>query len=180
MNPPDDVTLIEQFVSARAILTTNQNLKIEPVLGTNRLLTKTGELLATIDLTTKPTIVDVRQGCDYWILLHQALSDRGFMIIGLSSQPGLMRYEAHLIPVGYKMHCAEAKSLWEIWSDRVKSFNCRDIRLDILLFDRGAWYPIQEVGCQRGVVSIQTLITTLNLQDGDYVTWLKQLAVSRA
>jgi hypothetical protein len=178
MNPPDDATLIEQFVSGNAALTANQNLKIEPAFGTNQLLTKAGGVLATIDLTVKPTVVEVRQGCDYWTLLHKSLSDRGFMITGLSTQVEFMRYEAQMIPAGYKMHCTEAKILWEAWSDSVQSFNSRDIRLDVLIRDRGDWYPIQEVACQRGIVSIQTLINTLSLQDGDYVTWLKRLAAS--
>ncbi|KAM3098502.1 hypothetical protein ACKFKG_05585 [Phormidesmis sp. 146-35] len=174
MNTPDDVTLIEQFLSRSAILTANQTLKIEPAFGTNRLLTTTGTLLATIDLTTKPIIVNVRQGCDYWVLLHEALSSQGFMMAGLSPQIGFMRYEAQMIPVGYTMHCTEARSLWEVWSDSVRSFNCRDIRLDVLIFDRSTWYPIQEVVGDRGIVSIQTLISKLSLQDGDYVTWLRR------
>jgi hypothetical protein len=180
MNPPNDVALIEQFVSASATATANHDLKIESAFGANQLLTKTGGLLATIDLISQPTVVEIRQGCDYWRLLHEALSDQGFMIAGLASQAGFIRYEAQMIPVGYKMNCTEAKILWEAWSDRVSSNNRPDIRLDVLIFDRSAWYPIQEVACQRGIVSIQTLINTLSLQDGDYVTWLKRLVVGES
>lgn len=174
MNIPDDATLIEQFVSGDASLA-NQNLKIDPAFEANQLLTKTGGLLATLNLTTQPTAVDVRQGCNYWPLLHEALSDRGFMMTGLAPQFGFMRYEAQTIPDGYQMNCTEAKALYEIYSSIAAGGDRSDIRLDVLIFDRGAWYPIQEVTAQRGIVSIQTLITTLSLQDGDYVTWLKRL-----
>ncbi|MGV0027649.1 hypothetical protein [Phormidesmis priestleyi] len=178
MNTPDDATLIEQFVAGNVALAATQNLKVEPSPGTNQLLTQTGGLLATIDLTSQPTAVNVRQGCDYWTLLHKALSDQGFMMTGQAPQIGFMRYEAQIIPAGYKMNCTEAKILWQVWSDCVVSDDRPDICLDVLIFDRGAWYPIREVDCQRGIVSIQTLINTLSLQDGDYITWLKRLPAS--
>jgi hypothetical protein len=174
MDTLNDVTLIQQFVTEKAVFVANQNLRIEPALGANQLLAKNGELLATIDLTTKPTVVAVRQGCDYWTLLHEVLSDQGFMLSGEAPQLGFVRYEAQIIPVGYRMNCAEARVLWKVWSEKTRPTR-HDICLDLLIFERGMWHPIQEVACQRGIVSIKTLITTLNLQDGDYVTWIQQI-----
>ncbi|NJR49330.1 MAG: hypothetical protein HC780_06915 [Leptolyngbyaceae cyanobacterium CSU_1_3] len=174
MNSTNDATLIEQFITGKAVLAANQNLRIEPLFGANRLLDTNGALVASIDLTSQPTVITIRQGCASWSLLHAALCDRNFMIMGKADQLGFLRYEAQNIPLGYKMSSTEARVLWKVWADTVRSFNQKDIRLDLLIFDRGTWYPIQEIACQRGIVLIKTLINSLQLQDGDYVTWIQR------
>lgn len=183
MNTLDDVTLLQQFVTGEAVFAANQNLRIEPAFAVNQLLSRSGALLATITLSgdrtddppVPPAIVTVRQGCDCWALLHDVLSAQGFLVIGEAAQAGFIRYEAQRIPVGYQMNCAEAKILYQVWTERASHYPHNDIRLDLLIFTQSTWYPIQKVVFHRGIVSIKTLISAISVQDGDYVAWIQRV-----
>ncbi len=181
MNALDDATLIQQFVARRITLTTSPNLHIESAPNATQLLTQNGKLLARLDHSTKPAIMQVTQGMQSSALLHQILPEHGFMLMQEAQSPrklpnesGFIYYEAQQIPIGYQMHCAEAKTLWKVWSSQARSHHRLDSRLELLLFTSTAWLPIQEVSCHWGVVSIKTLIKAASLPKGDYVTWLQK------
>ncbi len=128
------------------------------------------------------SIVRVKSGTQYWTLLHQILSEHGFMLADqvarslqkLPDESGFIHYEAQQIPNGYQMHCTPANVLWKVWSAQARPQYRLDLRLELLLFTRNAWFPIQEISCDRDIMLIKTLITAASLQASDYVTWLQK------
>lgn len=180
----DDATLIQQFVARQTPLTTSPNLRIESAPDATRLLTQNGKLLARLDHSTRPAIVQVKQGIQHRALLHQILSEHGFVLMQgaqlfrkLPNESGFTCYEAQQIPIGYQMHCTEAKTLWKVWSAQTHPRHRLDSRLELLLFTPTAWLPIQDVSCHWGVVSIKTLIKAASLQKSEYVTWLQKRSI---
>ena len=186
MNICDDVTLIRQFLTPDPTSINSQNFRIESALNVSQLLSQNDELLARLDRLTQPPIVLVKSSTQYWTLLHQILSEHGFMLANqvarslekLPDESGFIHYQAQQIPSGYQMHCTPANVLWKVWSAQPRSQRQFDVRLELLLFTRNAWFPIQEISCDRDLISIKTLITVASLQAGDYVTWLQKTGVS--
>lgn len=184
MNALDDATLIQQFVARQTTLTTSPNLRIESAPNVTQLSTQNGELLARLDCSTQPAIVQVKQGIQHRALLHQILSEHGFVLMQgaqlfrkLPNESEFSCYEAQQIPIGYQMHCTEAKTLWKVWSAQTHPRHRLDSRLELLLFTPTAWLPIQDVSCHWGVVSIKTLIKAASLQKSEYVTWLQKRSI---
>lgn len=183
MNIRDDVTLIRQFLTLDPTPSTSQNFRIESTLNVNQLLSQSGELLASLDRLTQPPTLLIKAHTQYWTLLHQISSEQGFMLTDrgvrslqkLPDESGFIHYKAQQIPIGYQMHCTSAKALWKVWSARPRSLYRSDIRLELLLFTRSAWFPIQDISGDRNVVLIKTLITSASLQADDYVTWLQEI-----
>ena len=182
MNTRDDVTLLRQFLTPNPTPITSQNLRIESTLNDVQLLSRNDELLARLDPSAQPPILLVKSDTQYWTLLHQISSEQGFMLADpaarslqkLPDESGFIRYKAQQIPTGYQMHCTPANALWKVWSAQARPYHRFDLRLELLLFTRSAWFPIQEISGDRDAIVIKTLITTTSLQAGDYVTWLQE------
>ena len=182
MNTLDDLTLVRQFVNRDATPVTSQNFRLESALEMTQLLSKKGELLARLDPLTQPPRLMVKSGTRYWALLHQILSEHGFMLADQSARSlqklpdalGFIRYEAQQIPIGYQLHCTPANALWKVWLAQARPRHRLDMRLELLMFTRNAWFPIQEISGDRDSVLIKTLITSTPLQAGDYISWLQK------
>ncbi len=182
MNTLDDLTLVRQFVNRDSTPVTSQNFRLESAAEVTHLLSKKGDLLARLDPLTQPPRLMVKSGTRYWALLHQILSEHGFMLAdqtarslqNLPTACGFVVYESQQIPVGYQLHCTPANALWKVWLAQARPQHRLDMRLEMLLFTRNAWFPIQEISGDRDSVLIKTLITSTSLQASDYVSWLQK------
>ncbi len=179
-----DATLVQRFAALQTTLTAHPTLCVETTPNVTQLLTQNGELLARLDRSTQPAIVRVKPEIRSWRRLHQLLSEQGFMLEPgaqssrkLPDESGFICYEAQQIPIGYQLHCTEAKALWKIWSAQIHPRYRLDSRLELLLVTPTAWLPIQDVSCHWGTVSVKTLTKVVSLQKSDCVTWLQKCKI---
>lgn len=174
MTTLDDLTLLQWFVSGDATLEANQSLRIQPANSLRQLLGRKGLLLATAYDAAVPPRIEVRRDTDYSNLLHQILLDYHFMPIGQGLDSQVLRYAHAIIPVGYQMHCTEARQLWKQWWMRWSRKSNRSLQLDLLVFAQNQWYPIRDIAINSGTLYIETLRGETVHYGDDTIVWLEK------
>ncbi len=135
MNPPDDLSILQQFVKGKLTFAANRNLKVQVAHDTVQLLTKQGELLAVLKTNGKSRAILVRRGVTYWQLLQQVLVENDCMPVGQNDK-GLVKYEYHPLPFGYEMQHTESKEFWRYWRRKQNPRN--PVKLYLLCSELGA------------------------------------------
>lgn len=170
----DDKSIIHKFVMGEGELLANKNLRVEPAFDTNQLLSRTGELVAI----TKPNIkirgVSVNLRSKFWDLTHQVLLQDSFVPLGQTERQGIMQWEQHEIPAGYKVNFTTAKALWRVWWIHHTLHNQRRIQIDILVLTRSIWFPLREIAYNPDELYLKTLVGELRLHHNDNLVWLSR------
>lgn len=174
MTSPDDLTLLQWFVSGDATLEANQSLRIQPANNLRQLLGRKGSLLATAYDAATPPRIEVRRKTDYTDLLHQILLDYHFMPVGQGLDSQVLCYTHSVIPVGYRMNYTEARQLWKQWWTRSSRRGNRALQLDLFVLTKNQWYPIRDIAINSGTLYIETLRGETVHYSNDMVVWLEK------
>ncbi|PSN12119.1 hypothetical protein C7293_21555 [filamentous cyanobacterium CCT1] len=174
MTSPDDLTLLQWFVSGNATLEANQSLRVQPANSLRQLLGRKGKLLATAYDAATPPRIEVRRNTDYTDLLHQILLDYHFMPIGQGLDSQVLCYAHSVIPVGYRMNYTEARQLWKQWWIRSSRRGNRNLQLDLFVLTQNQWYPIRDIAINSGTLYIETLRGETVHYGDDMVVWLEK------
>ncbi|MBD2104809.1 hypothetical protein [Leptolyngbya sp. FACHB-261] len=176
MTTLDDKALIQSFLTGKADLLANQNLRVESIFNAQQLVAKKGELIASVKLAGKIRTALVRNESGYRELMHQALQDNGFVPMGESTRRGFLKYDQYELPPGYRMHCTEARFLWKAWWLARRGQHYRQPNPSLYIFSQGAWELIQDISWNPGLFFIKTNNNTeLRLESSDYVVWLSKI-----
>ncbi|MGB3199974.1 MAG: hypothetical protein WBA99_03675 [Nodosilinea sp.] len=174
MTTPDDLTLLQWFVSGDATLEANQSLRIQPANSLRQLLGRKGLLLATAYDAAAPPRIEVRRDTDYSDLLHQILLDYHYMPIGQGLDSQVLRYAHATIPAGYQMHCTAARQLWKQWWLRLNRKINRSLQMDLLVLAQNQWYPIRDIAINSGTLYVETLRGETIHHGDDTIVWLEK------
>ncbi|PSR16775.1 hypothetical protein C8255_16090 [filamentous cyanobacterium CCP3] len=174
MTSPNDLTLLQWFVSGDATLEANQSLRVQPANSLRQLLGRKGKLLATAYDAATPPRIEVRRNTDYTNLLHQILLDYHYMPIGQGLDSQVLCYAHSVIPVGYRMNYTEARQLWKQWWIRSSRRGNRTLQLDLFVLTQNQWYPIRDIAINSGTLYIETLRGETVHYGDDMMVWLEK------
>ena len=87
----------------------------------------------------------IKYDSPYREVLNLILLESNFLPISKSEQQGFFEYKRFDVPAGYKLNWTEAQTLWKIWWPSQKRKDAAGIQLDILIYQKNQWYPIQDI-----------------------------------
>ncbi|HEY9695133.1 MAG TPA: hypothetical protein V6D15_23270 [Oculatellaceae cyanobacterium] len=172
----DNVTIIRNFISGNNQLVSNQSIRIETALNSVQLISKKGEVLAFIKSSENQQFCLIKYDSPYREVLNLILLENNFLPVGKSEQQqGFFEYKRSDVPAGYKLNWTEAQTLWKIWWPSQKRKYAAGIQLDILIYQKNQWYPIQDIVGTEGFFKIKTLIGEITLGLQDKVAWINKI-----
>lgn len=169
----DNTALIQQFVQGKLTFAANQNLRIETAADMAQLLTKYGNLLATIQLDGLLPSILVRRESNYWELINQILLENSFISTG-KLERGLMRYDYYPAPDGYKINYTEARLLWKTWRNQFDK-NTNTVPRELLIFTLDGWQVAKNIVISQDNLFIQTWTDELVVDTADKLVWLDSI-----
>ncbi|MGB3205087.1 MAG: hypothetical protein WBB28_08870 [Crinalium sp.] len=173
----DNVTIIRNFISGNDRLISNQNIRIEKALDSVQLIGKKGEVLAFNKTIDNQPLCVIKYDSTYREVLNLILLESNFLPIGKSEQQqGFFEYKRADVPAGYKLNWTEAQTLWKIWWPSQKRKYAVEIELDILIYQKNQWYPIQDIVGTEGFFKIKTLIGEITVGSQDKIIWIDKIS----
>ncbi len=170
----EDFPIIQSFVRGEITPLLNSNLRLEANSDISQLISRNGQLLALIKLVDKIRCAWVKQHSEYWELLNQILQQNSFVPLGKAEKPGLMAYEQHEIPVGYKMQYTSALNLWKAWFPRQQQFHQFGIPVDIFIFLQKQWQDIREIILHEGNIFVKLFCGEKFLHGEEKIVWISK------
>lgn len=174
----DDLELLQAFVSSylsgRSTLLSNSDLRVEPISDTLQLLAKTEGLVATAKLSGDRRFTSIRYKSSFWAQLHEAMIGQKCLPIRKSKISGFYEYEPIEVPENYRVHFTDSLDLLQTWwsykkNDRVQSL------MQLLILHRDTWYPISNLICEQGTLTIQTSGQEMQMYPLDMLVWLQKI-----
>lgn len=177
----DDLELLQAFVSSYlsgcSALLSNSDLRVEPISDTLQLLAKTEGLVATAKLSGEQRFTSIRYKSSFWPQLHEAMIAQKCLPIRQSKIAGFYEYEPVKIPDNYHVRFTDSLDLLQTWWSYKKS-DKQQALMSLLILHRGIWYPIRDVNCEHGTLTIQTSGYQTQIYPLDMLVWLQKAAQS--
>lgn len=172
----DDLQLIKLFVQGETRVLSSNNLRLEYKAGTSQLTTVNNhEVIAIFKTLSKPRSIFIQEESKYQYLISNILLENKFIPIGLTAKnQGLFEYQQYDIPVGYRVNYTDTITLWKSWWPNRRHQRSYAIMIDILIFVRDEWYPIQDMVGDNGIFYIKTLVAEISLGSTDKIVWLNK------
>lgn len=174
----DDLELLQAFVSSylsgQSTLLSNSDLRVEPISDTLQLLAKTEGLVATAKLDGEQRFTSIRYKSSFWSQLHEAMIAQKCLPIRQSKISGFYEYEPVEIPEHYHVRFTDSLDLLQTWWSYKKSDKQLAL-MSLLILHRGIWYPIRDVHCEHGTLTIQTSGYQTEIYPLDMLVWLQKI-----
>jgi hypothetical protein len=173
----DDIKLIAAFVEGSNQLLMSDRARLEATGIISQVITKTGEVAATMYLQSKPRTAVVKIGSDYASQLEEYLLVQNFVLMGNSKKAGYLEYHQYDTPTGYKTWYTEPTLLWKKWWPTERFQNKRRFNMNMLVQIKGSWYPVQNIVIDAGAFVIKTLVGQIRISSHEQLLWLSQIPV---
>ena len=174
----DDLELLQAFVSSYlsgcSTLLSNSDLRVEPISDTLQLLAKTEGLVATAKLSGDRRFTSIRYKSSFWAQLHDTMIEQKCLPIRKSKISGFYEYEPIEIPENYRVHFTDSLDLLQTWWSYKKSDRTQSL-MQLLILHRDTWYPIRDLVCEQGTLTIQTSGHELKMYPLDISVWLQKI-----
>lgn len=173
-----DEQLLKYFVQGDTRILASNNLRLDYKANTAQIShRKTGEVLAIFKPLEKPYCIYLRENNQYEDLLIKVFLENKFIpLTGLDKHNGFVIYQQHEIPNGYQINYTDTVALWKTWWPTRRHQRSYAIMIDILVFFREQWYPIQDMMGHDGIFYIKTLVGEISLAPTDKLVWLNKVA----
>ncbi|MBW4576935.1 MAG: hypothetical protein KME08_16805 [Aphanothece sp. CMT-3BRIN-NPC111] len=172
----DDATLIQKFAQGETSLVANKNLRLGSTGDRLQLTTAKSEIIGLLAWVDKRRVALIKPTSQYWELINEILQKNNFVYWGDSKQKGFVEYQKWVPPSGYKIHYTEAVALWKKWWPTQRYQNQHKFNLNLLIFIKNNWYPLQNITVNEGIFYIKTLVSQLTLSGSEKVVWATELA----
>lgn len=174
----DDLELLQAFVSSYlsgcSLLLSNSDLRVEPIGNTLQLLAKTEGLVATAKLSGDQRSTSIRYKSSFWPQLHGAMVKYQCVPVRKSRISGFYEYETIDIPEKYRVRFTDSLDLLQTWWSYQKSDHQPSL-MGLLVLHRQIWYPIQDLVCEQGTLTIETSGYQIQMYPLDMLVWLQKL-----
>lgn len=168
---------VSSFLSGRPALLSNSELRVEPIGDTLQLLAKTEGLVATAKLSGEQRYSSIRCKSSFWLPLHKAMTKQKCLPVRPSKISGFHEYEPVEIPKGYGVHFTSSLDLLQTWWSYKKEDRQRSL-MNLLVLYQGILYPIQDLVCEQGAITIQTSAFQRQINPLDILCWAKKIKQS--
>lgn len=163
---------VSSYLSGQSAMESNAELRFEPIGDTLQLLAKTEGLVATAKLSGDQRCSSIRCKSGFWPQLHEAMALQKCLPVRQSKISGFYEYEPIDIPRNYSVHFTNALDLLQTWWKYDKENRQRSL-MSLLILYRGILYPIQNLVCERGIITIQISGHRMRLNPLNMLSWLK-------
>jgi hypothetical protein len=173
----DDIKLVAAFVEGSNQLLTSDRARLEVTGIISQIITKTGEVAATMYLQSKPRTAVIKTDLEYTSKIEECLLTQNFVLMGNSKKAGYLEYHQYDTPVGYKIWYTEPTLLWKKWWPTERFQNKRRFNMNMLVQIKDKWYPVQNIVIDAGIFVIKTLVGQIRISSHEQLLWLSQIPV---
>lgn len=165
---------VSSFLSGCSALLSNSELRVEPIGDTLQLLAKIEGLVATAKFSGEYRYSSIRYKSSYWPQLHEAMIKQNCLPVRQSRISGFYEYEPVEVPRNYSVHFTNSLDLLQTWwSDKKESK--QGSLMSFLVLHQEILYPIQDLVCEQGVITIQTSVCRRQINPSEMLCWLKRI-----
>ena len=147
-----EAEIIGYFVQGQKQTVASGNLKLESTETSIRLIDNNAQLVGISKQVNKwqRKVLVSNKFADKQIVI-QALIAAGFVIRQKSSHPEFAEYHYYQVPDGYHLKYTEVMQLWRTWwHNKRYQLNVASAPIDLLVFNKGNWYPIKDLQPKQG------------------------------
>ncbi len=171
---PEELEIIEYFAKGQKHSISSQTLKLECSETSIRLVSNQGKLIGISKQTNEwQRKVLINTNSTYTSSIVELLTDCGFITKHKSSHPDFTEHHYYQVPSGYKLNHTDILQLWKVWwNNKRYQLNARNLPIDVLVFSKGNWCPIQDLQPKQGNFLLKTNRGELTISAEDLVVWI--------
>ncbi len=172
----EELEIIGCFATGQRSNVSSQTLRLESTETSIRLISNNGKLIGISKQTNKwQRKVLINHNSSYTSSIVELLTDRGFIKKQKSSHPDFTEHHYYEVPHGYKLNHTDILQLWKIWwNNKRYQLNAHNLPIDILVFSKGNWCPVQDLQPKQGNFVVKTDRGELKVLAEDLVVWIDQ------
>ena len=172
-----ELEIIGYFAQGQKHSISSRNLKLEFTETSIRLSNANGKLIGIAKQTNEwQRKVLITNDSNYRNKIVEILLTRGYITRQKSSHPDFTEYHYYRVPKGYQLHYTETIQLWRAWwHNKRDRLNAPNSSIDMPIFTKGNWYPVQDLQPKQGNFAIQTAIGAISFAPEDYIVWLDRI-----
>jgi hypothetical protein len=171
----DNATLIRSFVESvvagKNALMSNAELRIEPIGDTLQLWAKQEGMVSSARPIRKTASVILKDKTHYWPTLHNTLLENSFLPTHPAPSKGFYQYEFAKVPPSYEVNYTDGLLLLQAWW-QYRQQEDRSGLLGMLVWHGRTWYPVRNIDCTQGTLSILSWGNEISVQPSERVVWL--------
>jgi hypothetical protein len=171
----DNATLIRSFVESvvagKSALVANAELRVEPIGDTLQLWAKQEGMVSSARPAQKIASVILKDKTHYWPTLHNALLENSFLPTHPAPSKGFYQYELAKVPPHYEVNYTDGLLLLQAWWQYQQQED-RSGLLGMLVWHSRTWYPVRNIDCTQGTLSILSWGNEISVQPSERVVWL--------
>jgi hypothetical protein len=171
----DNATLIRSFVESvvagKSALAANSELRVEPIGETLQLWAKQEGMVSSARPAKKTASVILKDRTHFWPTLHNTLLENSFLPTHPAPSKGFYQYELAKIPPHYEVNYTDGLLLLQAWWQYQQQEE-RSGLLGMLIWHSKTWYPVRNIDCTQGTLSILSWGNEISVQPSERVVWL--------
>jgi hypothetical protein len=170
--------IIGYFVQGQKQAVASSNLKLEYTETSIRLSNNNAQLIGISKQVNKwqRKVLVSNKFADKRTIV-QALLAAGFIARQKSSHPEFAEYHYYQVPDGYHLHYTEVMQLWRTWwHNKRYQLNVASAPVDLLIFNKGNWYPVKDLQPKQGSFILLTARGELSIEAAEYIVWIDSAA----
>ena len=166
--------IIEYFVQGQKQAVASGNLKLEYTETSIRLSNHNAQLIGISKQVNKwqRKVLISNKFADKCTLIS-ALLAVGFIARQKSSHPEFAEYHYYQVPDGYHLNYTEVMQLWRTWwHNKRYQLNVASAPIDLLIFNKGNWYPVKDLQPKQGSFILLTARGEISIEAAEYIVWI--------
>jgi hypothetical protein len=170
----EELQIIGYFAKGQRYQISSPGLRLECTETSIRLVNSKGKLIGIGKQTNEwQQKVLINNNSSYTSSIVKILTDLGFVTKQKSSHPDFTEHHYYQVPVGYKLNHTDVLQLWKVWwNNKRYQLNARNLPIDVLVFSKGNWCPIQDLQPKQGNFILKTDRGELTILAEDLVVWI--------
>jgi hypothetical protein len=171
---PKESEIIGYFAQGQKHFLASDNLKLEYTDTSIRLSSNKAVLIGISKQVNKwQRKVLVSNNSVYKASIINVLEQTGFIAKHKSSHPEFSEYHHYQLPDGYKLNYTEVIQLWRAWwHNKRYQLNVSTSPIDVLVFSKGNWYPVQDLQPKQGSFILLTAKNEIAIEPEEYIVWV--------
>jgi hypothetical protein len=166
--------IIGYFVQGQKQAVASGNLKLEYTETSIRLSNHNAQLIGISKQVNKwqRKVLISNKFADKHTLVS-ALLAVGFIARQKSSHPEFTEYHHYQVPDGYHLNYTEVMQLWRTWwHNKRYQLNVAGAPIDLLIFNKGNWYPVKDLQPKQGSFILLTDRGEISIEAAEYIVWI--------
>jgi hypothetical protein len=174
----EELQIIGYFAKGQRHSISSPALRLECTETSIRLVNAKGKLIGISKQTNEwQQKVLINSNSSYTSSIVEILTDLGFVTKQKSSHPDFTEHHYYQVPVGYKLNHTDVLQLWKVWwNNKRYQLNARNLPIDVLVFSKGNWCPVQDLQPKQGNFILKTDRGELTILAEDFVVWIDKSA----